>query len=610
MDHPVLRATTVPGDLLGGGKKNKGAAIQVDADDADRFFAEHLEVEAFLDEIPERTDHFPTLIMFNAKTGEKRRKRSSIGCDRFWDITWPLFFWFDMLRNLWQLIKGTLYTVSGFSHNFGPAVLALIVLAYPFAYGWYIVGQGTTPPFHTNLFDMSKTEFRAQTNVFFARSFGKACTVSNLIGVLFITKAVSTMWDTIPHDKRPVGWRKLHIWFCQSIFLFGCVHGIAHGYRVFRNDTIVISRTWETLLLVSGVTLAFILLLMNLPYAFLRSGFWTRRYGLQFKKFFRYSHRFLFLVFELLYLVHSTSFAPVVLIVIWFYSLKSFELAVERFGFRFLYKSKAHGNEFVSNKVIPHSQGTYVLELKVRFHEEIPVKYGYYCVIKFGSINASYTMIPLDSKSALFRIQKCALTEAIKNQLGKLSYIEVNSVYAKPSSQFTKLDVFGPYLSGDYNTGNSKKVCVLVSGTGNAVSDALALFNSARKQYWKSLTILNAGSRQLDDQYYAIQGIPCVALPDTLYLENTDQLHYYATTPRKPFVNLINVDCLNVKIVRQLMLALKYQGFSIVICSAMWRGLVDKVIEQDPIMAAEYETGFEGGSVDPQIVHIEDFEIA
>jgi len=556
--------------------------------------------------------------MYNANTGKRERRAALRGPAWLLDFCWPMFFWVDMLRNLLKMYLELYREMIRHPFTSMPStVLTFLAIFYPFGYGIYIVAQATNWEPRPWFDGDPETDFHVF--VFLARSFGKLCTLCNLVGVLFVTKTMSTMWDTIPHDKRPVGWRKLHIWLCQAMFLFGVAHGISHVWRVkfadnTRNANITFYRAlgldWEIYEQITGGFLILALLTMNLPYAFLRSKFWTKEHGLFFKTWFRYTHRPVFIMFEVVYLLHCSSFSPVVLILFWFFSLHSYKLAIQRFGFRFLYKSKAHNNDFISNKVIPAKQRQYVLELKVTFHEEIPMKYGYYCYVKMGSCGASYTMIPMDSNTALFRIQRCALTESIKTRLGKLSYMRAGSVYASPSSQLPPLECYGPYLSGDYNTGNSKKVAVLVSGTGNAVSDALALFNSARRQYWKSLSILNAGSKQLDDQYYKIQGIPCVAVPDRVTINGQLQLNYYAAKVRQPFVNLINVNSLNVTIVRRLLLALQSCNYSIVICSAMWRGIVDQVLEQDNELAAKAEMGRDADTINPNIIHIEDFEIA
>jgi hypothetical protein len=173
-------------------------------------FNQNPAIEEFLDSIPPRNDEFPTLVMMNCKSGIGRSKPEMSLFATTIEFIWPLFFWVDMLSNVVVLLKALFITMfksvmpsTGISVAHGAT--AVIFLALPIGYGWYQgarVCLSLDPDADTRACD-SFTDFKlfdlfTQTDfillmVFYARAFGKACTLLHFIGVMFATRTLSTM---------------------------------------------------------------------------------------------------------------------------------------------------------------------------------------------------------------------------------------------------------------------------------------------------------------------------------------------------------------------------------------------------------------------------------
>jgi len=309
-----------------------------------------------------------------------------------------------------------------------------------------------------------------------------------------------------------------------------------------------------------------------------------------------------------------------VLFVFWWGSLRFYEMNIEKLRYRFLVRGP--GGISVQKAIDYQDPKTdYSIEFEVTFAEEIPVKYGYYCKLARDGIAVSFTMIPTrDSRNkeghtALFRIAKSTLTESMTKYLSKDSTdyrrrgnretMDVALGWTVLTPQFG-LRIYGPFISSDYNAGNSSNLCAMVTGTGNAVSDSLLIYNHTHRGYWKNMTVLNAGSKTLSADEFEVHQMKAVTIKTPI--KNMSTLAYYASAPRPDIVPIINIIKCNPVLTRKLMLAMEFRDFEFMICSRIWQNWYKDIIDKDAKIAA-LGKGNEAEQITQNCVHLEEFEL-
>lgn len=292
---------------------------------------------------------------------------------------------------------------------------------------------------------------------------------------------------------------------------------------------------------------------------------------------------------------------------------------VEKLRYRFLVRG-AKGLESAKAIDYANPKSDYSIEFEVTFSEEIPVKYGYYCKLARDGIAVSFTMIPTrDSRNkeghtALFRIAKSSLTESMAKALSKGGDYRRRGL--RETDDFAMgwtalqpsfgLRVYGPFISSDYNAGNSANLCALVTGTGNAVSDSLLIYNHLHRGYWRNLSVINAGSKTIGSDEFAVHQMRAVTINNPI--QNMSTLAYYASAPRPDIVSVVNLLKCNAVVTRKLMLALEFRDFEFMICSRIWQNWYKDIITVDAKIAA-LGKGVDAEQITKNCVHLEEFEL-
>jgi hypothetical protein len=304
----------------------------------------------------------------------------------------------------------------------------------------------------------------------------------------------------------------------------------------------------------------------------------------------------------------------------WWASLRFYEMNIEKLRYRFLVRGGGSGIQVQKAIDYKDPKSDYSIEFEVTFAEEIPVKYGYYCKLARDGIATSFTMIPTrdarnkEGHTALFRIAKSSLTESMAKALseegdyrrrGLRETIDLAMSWTVLQPSFG-MRIYGPFISSDYNAGNSANLCALVTGTGNAVSDSLLIYNHLHRGYWRNLTVVNAGSKTLGADEFEVHQMKAVTIKTPI--KNMSVLAYYASAPRPDIVPVVNLIKCNAVVTRKLMLALEFRDFEFMICSRIWQNWYKDIVEVDAKIAA-LGKGADAEQITQNCVHLEEFEL-
>jgi hypothetical protein len=240
-----------------------------------------------------------------------------------------------------------------------------------------------------------------------------------------------------------------------------------------------------------------------------------------------------------------------------------------------------------NNKITSKHDPKYVLELMVTFRGNVPINYGYYCVLKHGWALAPFSCVALSQTTMLFRIQKCSFTQALWSSLGD------GAQEGSWLRDHLPISFYGPFVSTDCTSGVYRNMAVLVTGTGDAVSNAIVKMQEQRT-YWDKVTVIKCGKgRHVPASSHLKEG------PNMT--DESDFLSHIAQKGQKEGQLFCSLANFNKEALLRMLVVLQTHHFEVVICSGL-------IAHQIKILKHE-KARFKNVTVNWHAVHIESFAV-
>jgi len=393
-------------------------------------------------------------------------------------------------------------------------------------YGWEAACKG-----HFMHWDTCKKNWsRLDLMVLIGRASAKLISMALTFLILIAVRSVSSALNYLPPNNRGwLNWRTFHMIWASFMVVLSIFHSLAHLLRLFLNHDNLWDWWYEWWELGSGISLWVMLLILGLPYYYVRVVHFLTG-GNQddddaadtacpqcLKNFFRWTHRVTAVIFAFVFFFHSYSTGPSIMMFFWYMDYRAHQIFYPR------------ANGPVPTEYLPKKNDTEeelnrkwqgFLEWRAAFTNNKPLtlqfdkcegrphEFGVYYQVEvaddpkrfwrwpFG-ISSSFTGAT-DSLSTnedgvvvsrlTFEIDTKSKPVLVRRLAQKVSEVKVESIHdLHELNRKLNVRIYGPYHSIDYTFRSARSVVSLTSGIGNTVWENLSSHHESEARQWKPL---------------------------------------------------------------------------------------------------------------------------
>jgi len=404
------------------------------------------------------------------------------------------------------------------------------VLLYALFSGWY--GWEAACKSYAMHWDNCKQNWtRLDLYVVVGRATAKLISMAMTFLILIAVRSVSSALNYLPPSNRGwLNWRSFHMLWASFMIVLSIVHSMAHLLRVFLSDDNLWDFWYEWWELGSGIGLWVMLLVLGLPYYYVRIMHFLTGGSANgdddeadnscpqaLKDFFRWTHRVTALIFAFVFFFHSYASGPSIMMFFWYMDYRAHQIfypaANGPVPTEYLPKKgdteddlQARWKAFLSWKAT--LENGQPLTLQFDKCEGRPHEFGVYYQVevrdnvkKFWQwpmgISASFT----GASSALstnedgvvvsrltFELDTKPRPVLIRRLLQKINDVDVKSIHdLHDLNRALNVRIYGPYHSIDYTFRSARSVVSLTSGIGNTVWENLSSMHDSEARQWKPL---------------------------------------------------------------------------------------------------------------------------